>query len=208
MRTLYVVTHPESTHHVDRLVGGWFDSALTPEGHEQARRISMALAARVPAGASVELYASDLLRTRETAEHLAAEFGVPIVLDAALREKAYGEAEGRSQSWLDQRFIPPPASGDRMNHFEGLSGSETRGDLAARVYPALERILSSDAAHQIVVTHGFAAVLLMAAWIKMPMAAAGHVSFGVSSGGISVLTEDDFFHNRQLATLNDVAHLA
>ena len=26
MRRLYVVTHPESAHHVSRVVGGWFDA--------------------------------------------------------------------------------------------------------------------------------------------------------------------------------------
>ncbi|WP_291799342.1 hypothetical protein [Brevibacterium sp.] len=30
MRTLCVVTHPEATHHVHELVGGWHDSELTP----------------------------------------------------------------------------------------------------------------------------------------------------------------------------------
>lgn len=30
MRTVFVVTHPEATHHVEDRVGGWFDSQLTP----------------------------------------------------------------------------------------------------------------------------------------------------------------------------------
>ena len=29
-----------------------------------------------------------------------------------------------------------------------------------------------------------------------------------SSGGITVLEEDDFFHNRTLVSLNDTSHLA
>ena len=32
MKTLYVVTHPEATHHVERVVGGQFDSDLTATG--------------------------------------------------------------------------------------------------------------------------------------------------------------------------------
>ncbi len=36
MRNLYVVTHPEATHHVDGLVGGQFDSELTTRGLRQA----------------------------------------------------------------------------------------------------------------------------------------------------------------------------
>ena len=32
MRRLYVVTHPESVHHVSAIVGGWHDSELTDRG--------------------------------------------------------------------------------------------------------------------------------------------------------------------------------
>ena len=105
------------------------------------------------------------------------------------------------------RSAADPATGDRLNHFEGIPGSETRGELAHRVYPAMERILASGAQHQVIVTHGFAAVILLAAWLKIPPSGAGHLSFKLSSGGISVLQEDDFYHNRTLATLNDVGHL-
>ena len=42
-----MVTHPEATHHVDRRVGGWFDSELTDLDTVQARRVGQALAERV-----------------------------------------------------------------------------------------------------------------------------------------------------------------
>ena len=64
MPSLYVVTHPEATHHVDGLVGGWFDSDLTGHGRAHAGRIAEALTGRVPAGAAVEVCSSDLLRAR------------------------------------------------------------------------------------------------------------------------------------------------
>jgi broad specificity phosphatase PhoE len=44
MRTVYVVTHPEATHHVDGLVGGWSDSDLTDKGLAHAERIAECLA--------------------------------------------------------------------------------------------------------------------------------------------------------------------
>ncbi|MFI9771920.1 histidine phosphatase family protein [Streptomyces sp. NPDC052415] len=43
MRTLYVVTHPEATHHVEGVVGGWHDSQLTPVGVRAAVSIAQAL---------------------------------------------------------------------------------------------------------------------------------------------------------------------
>ena len=39
MRRIAVVVHAEAQHHVDRLVGGWFDSPLTERGRKQARRV-------------------------------------------------------------------------------------------------------------------------------------------------------------------------
>ncbi len=29
MRRIYVITHPEATHHVENRVGGWYDSDLS-----------------------------------------------------------------------------------------------------------------------------------------------------------------------------------
>lgn len=207
MRTIHVVAHPEATHHVAGLVGGWHDSELTSLGLRSAAAIGAALRARVPAGADVEVYSSDLLRTRQTAEAIGSALGASVVLDPDLREKSYGEAEGRRQAWLDERFAPPPAAGDRMNHDEGVAGAETKQTFGTRVYAALERVLASDREHQVVVTHGFAATFVIAAWIGMPLDAAGSVSFAVSSGSITELREDDFFHNRALVRLGDVAHL-
>ncbi|MBM2623449.1 histidine phosphatase family protein [Actinoplanes sp. LDG1-06] len=218
MRTLHVVTHPEATHHVDGLVGGWFDSDLTPGGLAHATRIADVLASRtsgVPgtsavsgtsgasAASGVEVWSSDLLRTRRTAEVIAPRLGVPVVFDEGLREKSYGEAGGRPQSWLDARFVPPPREGERMRHDEGIPGAETKWDLAVRVYAATARILKSDATHQVIVTHGMAATFVLAAWIEMPIEAAGRVAFRFTAGGVTTLHEDDYFHNHAVVRLNE-----
>ncbi|MGW5344993.1 histidine phosphatase family protein [Streptomyces sp. HUAS TT3] len=207
MRSIHVVTHPEASHHVEGLVGGWHDSTLTAEGLREAAAIARALRAEIPAGAEVELISSDLLRTRRTAQEIAALFGVETVLDPRLREKSYGEAEGRPQEWLDKRFVPPPATGDRMGHDEGIEGAETRAAFAGRIYEAMEEILRRPYEHQVIVTHGFALTFVVAAWIGMPVESLGHVNLRAPSGSITHLREDDFFHNRQLVRLGDTRHL-
>jgi probable phosphoglycerate mutase len=207
MRNVYVVTHPEASHHVGNLVGGWFDSDLTDRGREHADRIAETLAVRLPGDAAVQVFSSDLLRARRTAEIVAQRLGVDVVVDPDLREKSYGVAEGRPQAWLDERFIAPPALGERMRHDEGVHGAETKGDLAARAYAALARVLRSQVENQVMVTHGGTATFLLAAWIGMPLEAAGFVNVRFSSGGLTLLREDDVFHNRQIAVLNDVGHL-
>ena len=207
MRTLYVITHPEATHHVEKVVGGWHDSILTGPGKNAAAAIARSLRAEIPAGTKVELISSDLLRTSQTADEVSALFDLKPILEPRLREKSYGEAEGRPQQWLDQRFIPPPAQGDRMNHDEGIRGSETRAEFARRVYAAMEEILGHDCEHQIIVTHGGALTFVISAWIKMPFESLGSVRFCAPSGSITRLTEDDFFRNREVVRLGDTRHL-
>ena len=208
VKTLYVVAHPEATHHVDGLVGGQFDSDLTETGRQHARAIADRLRRTIPRDAEVELFTSDLKRTAQTADAVAATFGVEAVAMSDLREKSYGAAGGRPQRWLDERFVPPPATGDRMDHDEGVEGAETKGELAVRVYRAVDAILARPCVHQVVVTHGMAMTFVVAAWIRMPIEAAGYVAFSSSSGGITVLEEEDYWHNRRVVSLNDTSHLA
>ncbi|WP_433519088.1 histidine phosphatase family protein [Nonomuraea sp. CA-143628] len=207
MRTIYAVTHPEATHHVEGVVGGWHDSRLTPTGLSAAASIAQALRAQIPDGADVELFSSDLRRTRQTAEKVAELFGVEAILDRRLREKSYGEAGGRPQEWLDQRFVPPPAVGERLEHDEGVEGAETKAALARRIYAAMDDILRHPCEHQIIVTHGGSLTFVVTSWIKMPIESVGHASFRAPSGSITTLREDDFFHNRQVVNLGDIRHL-
>ena len=109
MRWMYVVAHPEATHHVEGTVGGWHDSELTERGHAQAAAVAARLRELVPLDADVEVFSSDLRRTVQTAVPIAELFGVTPTLMPDLREKSYGLAGGRPQVWLDERFVPPPA---------------------------------------------------------------------------------------------------
>ncbi|MDT0317817.1 histidine phosphatase family protein [Streptomyces sp. DSM 44918] len=165
---------------------------MTPAGVRAAAAV-----VRVPAGAEVELYSSDLLRTRRTAEEIAAVFGAAKILDRRLREKW----------WLDRRFVPPPAVGERLEHDEGVPGAETKGACVRRVYAAMDEILARPCEHQIVVTHGGSQNFVVASWIRMPAESVGYASFRAPAGSITTLREDDFFHNRQVVALGDTRHL-
>ncbi len=207
MKNVYVVTHAQSRHHVAGIVGGWHDSELTELGLRQAEQIGARIRELVPEGAPAELYSSDLKRAFQTAEAIARALQIPIQTMTDLREKSYGEAEGKPQAWLDERFIFPPETGNRMDHWEGIDGAETRRDLATRIYRAMEGILASPCPHQIIVTHGFALTFVIAAWIKMPLEATGSIAVKSTSGGITHLREDDTFHNRAIVRLNETGHL-
>ena len=88
-----------------------------------------------------------------------------------------------------------------------MEGSETRHVWAGRVYLALDRILAAGARDTIVVTHGGSATYLIAAWIGLPLPAAGYVKFRLSPGSITHLNEDNFYHDRRVLDLNLTGHL-
>ena len=207
MKNLYVVAHAQSWHHVEGLVGGWYDTGLTDLGREQAARIAQRIRDLIPEGAHAELYASDLMRAHQTAEAVAARLDIPIQTDPDLRERSCGEAEGKPHAWLAERFVFPPRTGNRMDHQEGIHGFETRRGFAIRVYRAMDRILASPCPHQIVVTHGGVLTFVVAAWIAMPLDACGHMFVRSTPGGISHLSQDDDYYDRNLDRLNDTSHL-
>jgi probable phosphoglycerate mutase len=125
-----------------------------------------------------------------------------------LREISYGSAEGRPQAWLDERFVPAPnTAAGRLDHRYGLPDAESRREVGDRVYQALDAILEDEREHQVIVTHGFALTLVLAAWQRVPLEHAAWVSFGATSGGITHLREDDRKMSRSVVFLNRTEHL-
>ena len=203
MRDLYVVTHTEAQHHVDDLVGGWYDSSLTERGRRQAAAVADRLAGLIDA--MPRIVSSDLARTRETAEAIAAAFGTDFSSMSDLREMSQGSGEGKPRAWFDKRFTAAPEN-NRLDH-RSYEDGETKREMMTRIYRAMDEIFQEDAPVQVIVTHGFAMTFVVAAWVKMPLEAAGYINVRATSGGISHLQEDDFFRNRQIRFLNDARHL-
>lgn len=206
-KDIYVVAHTQSQHHVNGLVGGWYDSPLTDIGRQQADAVGAKIAKLVGDRRPVEVYSSDLLRAAQTADIVADRLGVPVEYWSDLRERSYGVAGGKPQSWLDGRVVFVGKNGDRLNHRDGIEGAETKREFLGRVYRAMDRIIESPCATQVIVTHGFALTFAVAAWIKMPLESAGWVNFRSNAGGITHLHEDDVHFNRCVISLNDRAHL-
>lgn len=207
MTTIYVVTHPQATHHTEGLVGGWYDSVLTDRGTRHAQQIAVELHRRITTahtGQSLRLVSSDLTRSHQTADAIAEVLGLPIELDDRLREQHYGTAEGQPVG--THPYEPLPKTGDRMNFVPG-AGVETRAVWAQRVYDAMAEIYANPADATIVVTHGGSLTYVLASWIGIPLAAVDRVKFKASAGSITVLHDDDFHHDHVVAELNSTDHL-
>jgi len=89
---LIAVRHGETAWNVDTRIQGHIDIGLNAKGLWQAAQAGRVLAEEPIAA----VYSSDLTRARETAEAIAAPRGLPVRLDATLRERAFGSFEGRT----------------------------------------------------------------------------------------------------------------
>src|SRR3982751_5651517 len=135
MATLLLARHGETDWNASGRLQGHTDRPLNDYGRRQARE----LADRLGDDGIAAIYASDLSRAKETAEIVGERLGLPVVIDADLREKNWGNWEG--------------LTGDERVHveFEGESTLDHRD----RVLRAVGRIVERHPEQRIVVvTHG------------------------------------------------------
>ena len=136
MTTLLLVRHGETDWNAARRWQGHADVPLNERGREQASTLAEELAADPVAA----IYASDLSRARETAEIVGTRLGIPVVLDADLREIDVGTREGLT--WPETR---------ERTDWDG----ESHEAHAERVLGALRRIAARHGGERLlVVTHG------------------------------------------------------
>jgi probable phosphoglycerate mutase len=198
MKTIYLVSHTESDHHLKDLVGGWYDSDLTEKGRNDAKNIATYLAQDTTIS---RIHSSDLKRARSTSDIISHSTGADIAVSEALREMSFGDAEGKEQAWLDER-IQPEDGDNRLDHCI-VNGAETKREFAGRIFAYLDA--QDFNGTQVISTHSFAATFVIAWWIGMPLETVGYVNFGIQPGKITKLEEDDFFKNRGIRYLNQHA---
>ena len=177
--TLWLVRHGESGWNVARRIQGQSPAApgLTATGRSQAADAALELARSAPR--ANRIVASDLSRTAETAEIIAARLGLPVEFDAALREQSLGVLEGRSAfatagadgagradgaGGADKAAESDAAEGGAERDlliafwedpFRTPPGGESVAEMWDRVHHALNRITGAyPGADLIVVTHG------------------------------------------------------
>jgi broad specificity phosphatase PhoE len=133
--TLLLVRHGETDWNAEGRLQGHTDRPLNDYGRRQAKELAERLAAEhVDA-----IYTSDLSRAKETAEIVGERLGLPVVVDADLREKNWGSWEG--------------LTGDERRNVDYVG--ESTEDHRERILRAVERIVERHPEQRIVVvTHG------------------------------------------------------
>jgi broad specificity phosphatase PhoE len=130
---LLLVRHAETESNVGNVLQGHLDIPLTNRGLQQAERLAKRLQERhIDA-----VYSSDLLRARQTTEIIIGKRPLTVSYDVNLRERHYGEFQGRPVSELDKAFR---ASGLLRESFRP-DGGENYHDVEIRVTAFLDSIL-------------------------------------------------------------------
>ncbi len=148
---VYLIRHGSVVGAEMRRFVGHLDVPLSAQGEGEIERLAARLA-RVPLAG---VYASDLLRARQSAELIARPHGVTPHLEPALREMAMGRWEGLTAGEIQAR--EPEAFREwmaRVGEFPFPEG-ESVPDLVARAWPVFERIVAAHAGKRVViVAHG------------------------------------------------------
>lgn len=148
---IIAVRHGETAWNVDTRIQGHLDIALNDTGHWQARQVARALADEPLAA----VYTSDLQRAHATALAIAQASGVPLVAEPGLRERSFGELEGRTFAEIEAD-LPEQARRWRQRdpHF-APTGGETLVQLRERIAATTHRLAAQHTEQLIVlVAHG------------------------------------------------------
>jgi broad specificity phosphatase PhoE len=133
---ILVVRHGESTYNAEDRWTGQDDPPLSDAGRAATER----LAEELGDVAFTRIASSDLRRSRETAEILAARLELPTPIQVPeLRERQMGEWTGLTKDEIDRQW---PGWRDRWKEDEllELPGGEHRDDFDARVLAALRAL--------------------------------------------------------------------
>lgn len=154
MIDLWLVRHGETDWNRELRFQGHLDAPLNGLGMRQAQRLGAHLASVPPS----PLLASDLVRTRQTAEPLAGHWQTSAVPDSLWREQAFGVIEGLTFEQVRERH-PDIVQGWRTHDPDfAPPGGESRRQFHARVMQAVqtlvERCRQEGWQSPVVVSHG------------------------------------------------------
>lgn len=163
---VYLVRHGSVVGAETRRFIGHLDVPLSPLGEAEMEQLAVRLAA-VPLAA---VYASDLGRSRLSAEILARPHGLAPRIVPALKEMAMGRWEGLTADEINAR--EPEGFKEwmaRIGEFPFPEG-ESVADLLGRAWPAFENIVGSHPGERVaIVAHGGTNRVILCGALGLPL---------------------------------------
>ncbi|MBO8126213.1 MAG: histidine phosphatase family protein [Firmicutes bacterium] len=200
---VYLVRHGETDWNRGARIQGQQDIPLNELGRRQAEAVAGYLKA-LRFGYDC-IYCSDLARARETAEIIAAQWGVEVVPRRDLRERNFGKLEGTTFQEARETYADlfRAYAEDPIN--TRFPDGESTWDLAARAKGFLEYLRAEHSNEAVmVVTHGGFIRTLLALVLGLPLEHRDRLE--VTNAGVSVvrLSED----GDKVLAVNVTHHLA
>jgi len=165
MLQVYLVRHGETQWNAERRIQGQSDSPLTAKGEQQAWQVGE----RAKMLGITHIIASDLGRTRRTAEIIAQACGCEITFDSRLRELDMGV--------LEQRHIESLTEEEEQWRRQLVNGTsdgripdgESMQELSDRMHDALATCLNlPEGSRPLLVSHGMALGCLVSTILGLP----------------------------------------
>ena len=201
MKTIITIQHTQSVHHTNGMVGSWTDWELSELGVAQAEKIGEKLKAEL-SGRTFVMYSSDLLRAKQTAEHVGKHLDLTPILKKELRERNLGKCCGKSVQWLRENLeCQEKTVDDRL-----FSDAESRRDEWNRLKPFFEEIMANDEENIILVSHGDLLSVFNAMFLGLDVESMNTCELFGLSGGVSYM----FVNNegkRFVKRISDLSYL-
>ncbi|HHX13933.1 MAG TPA: NTP transferase domain-containing protein [Clostridiales bacterium] len=178
-----IVRHGQIQQHAEPIMLGQLDVAMSETGRQEAETAA-AWIERRQAGRSIRaIYASDLKRTRETAEIIQKLIApqAEIILDPGLRERNLGKLDGMFVREFRESYPELyKARGEAIADFKFDETAENQQELAERSFQALDRIRQQTTADgdTVIVTHDGVIKSWFSEWWELPYEQFFRVRYG------------------------------
>ncbi|MGW3041861.1 bifunctional RNase H/acid phosphatase [Kitasatospora sp. NPDC001159] len=181
---------------------GGTDPELSDKGRWQAERAAEALAAR---GSIQAVVASPMLRTRQTAETVAARLGLEVRYEDGLREVDFGDWEGLTFGEVQERYPEDLAAWLRSAKAKPSGSGESFTTLTHRAGVARDRILARYAGKTVLVVSHVSPIKTL---VRLALGAPPDSMYRMELSAASICAVQYYADgNASLRLLNDTSHL-
>lgn len=197
---LFIIRHGESVGNVKGIIQGQLDLPLSERGIDEAKKLAEYLK-----GEKIhKIYSSDISRALQTANYIAQEQNLNVIVDPIFREAQLGRFQGLTHDEINQEY-PDHAKTDWMT--SGLHDVEQINQVYERALKSLNFILNDMRTHEqvILVSHGGYISSILAALLKIKWT--GKKPFAIRNTSISII---DFSDPMQfvIEVINETPHLS
>ena len=146
---LYFVRHGQTESNKKGTVTGQIDSPLSTEGIEQVKKTILEMSDDYS-----EIYSSDLIRCKQTAEILNQKLNLPIQYDIRLRERHFGSLAGKKFKDMDTTGEIREKDKNQQYDYRPYGG-ESVEDVRKRLFDFINELSKKKPKGKVlVVTHG------------------------------------------------------